>query len=375
MRIESADVLVLGVGTMGSMACWRLACRGVAVVGLEQFEPGHDRGSGHGESRMLRTAYWEGPGYVPLVRSAIELWRQLEQETGTELLTMTGGLMIGRPEEDPVAGALRAAQEHDLPHQLLGREEMARRHPQHRLQEGEVGLWEPGAGVLPPETAIRAAAARAEELGARLHRQLRVTSIEVGDRVLVRAGDLAFAAPRLVVAVGPWLGRLLPELNLPLQVERQVMTWFRPGRPDDFAPQRFPVFIHRRDGVDAYGLPTLDGASVKVAIHHQGRSADPDRLDREVSEADVAPASRVVSGWLRGLDPRPVRASVCMYTNTPDEDFVVGAAPGLPGVVVLGGFSGHGFKFAPVIGEVAADLALEGRTRHPIAGFDPARFA
>ncbi len=375
MRVESADVLVLGVGTMGSMACWRLARRGVAVVGLEQFEPGHDRGSGHGESRMLRTAYWEGSGYVPLIRSAIELWRQLEEETGTELLTMTGGLMIGPPEQDPVAGALRAAREHGLPHELLGPEAMARRHPQHRLQEGEIGLWEPGAGVLRPETAIRAAAAQAEELGARLRCQLRVTSVEVGDGVVVRAGDLAFAAPRLVVAAGAWLGRLLPELKLPLRVERQVMTWFRAQQPDDFSPQRFPVFIHRRDGVDAYGLPTLDGVSVKVAIHHQGRSADPDQLDREASEADLVLPSRVVSDWLRGLDPRPVRASVCMYTNTPDEDFVVGAAPGLPGVVVLGGFSGHGFKFAPVIGEVAADLALEGRTRHPIAGFSPSRFA
>jgi sarcosine oxidase len=372
-----SDVLVLGVGTMGSMALWRLARRGLSVVGLEQFAPGHDRGSGHGDSRMIRTAYFEGPEYVPLVQAAFPLWRELEAESGAELLTMTGGLMIGRPDGALVSGSLRSAREHRLPAELLDAGELAARFPQHRLEPGEVALWEEGAGVLRPERAIRAAADRAVALGARLVAGARVTAVEASAGVVtVRAGDASYRARRLVVCAGPWLGRLLPGLGLPLAVERIVMTWFRAREPGPFAPERFPVFIHERPGrPPGYGLPSLDGATVKVGIHHGGRPADPDDLDRETGESDVAPAAELAARALNGLDPRPARVQVCMYTNTPDEDFVVGPAPGLDGVTVVAACSGHGFKFAPVMGEIAADLALEGRTPYPIGGFSPRRFS
>jgi sarcosine oxidase len=369
------DVLVAGVGTMGSMALWRLARRGVAAVGVERFEPGHDRGSGHGESRMIRSAYYEGPEYVPLVAAAFPLWRELEREARVDLLTMTGALMIGRPESALVAGALRSARGHGLVHQVLDRAAAKSRYPQHRLDDGEVMLWEEAAGVLRPERAIVAAAERAEALGARLLRRTAVTSIEVGhEGVVVRAGAETLRARHLVLTVGPWLGRLLPEPGLPLQVERQVMTWFAAPEPGAFGPDRFPVFIHEVDGVDGYGLPSLEGDRVKVAIHHGGRTVDPDQPDREVSRSDLEPVEELVAATLPGLVPRAVDARVCLYTNTPDAHFLVGPAPGLPGVTLLGGFSGHGFKFAPVMGEIAADLALEGRTAWPVAGFSPDRF-
>jgi sarcosine oxidase len=371
--IMTTDVIVVGAGTMGSLALWRLASRGVAALGLEQFAPGHDRGSGHGESRMTRTAYFEGPEYVPLVQAALPLWRELEAEAGVELLTMTGGLMIGRPDGELVGGALRSARAHGLACELLGAAEAAARFPQHRLARDEVALWEEDAGVLRPERAIRAAAERAVALGAELVTGVRVTAIEAdGDGVAVRTGDAVHRARHAIVCAGPWLGRLLPELGLPLDVERQVMTWFPAADPALFAPDRFPVFVHERADRAAYGLPSLDRATVKVAIHHGGRGGDPDALDRAVTEADMAPAAAYVAEVLPGLTPVPSRAVVCMYTNTPDLHFVVGPA-GPPGVTVVAACSGHGFKFAPVMGEIAADLALAGRTAHDIAGFSPAR--
>jgi sarcosine oxidase len=374
--VRDADVIVVGVGSLGSMALWRLARRGAAVLGLERFEPGHDRGSGHGESRMIRTAYFEGPGYVPLVRSAFALWRQLEAEASVELLTQTGALMIGQPDGDLVSGALRSAREHELVHEVLGPAEARARFPQHRLAAGEVALWERDAGVLRPERAIRAAAELALSLGASLVTGTRVTGLEAdGEGVTVHAAGRSWRARQAVVCAGPWLSGLLPGLDVPLVVERQVMTWFPASDPARFAPERFPVFIHDLAGVYGYGLPSLDRRTVKVGIHHYGRPVEPDEPDGEVSQADVAPARRVVAETLDGLEPAPVRAGVCLYTNTPDDHFVVGGAPDLAGVTVFSCCSGHGFKFAPVMGDVAADLAVSGATAYPVAGFSPARFA
>jgi sarcosine oxidase len=373
--IMTTDVIVVGAGTMGSMALWRLARRGAVAVGLERFAPGHDRGSGHGESRMTRTAYFEGPEYVPLVQAALPLWRELEAEAGAELLTMTGGLMIGRPDGELVAGALRSARAHGLACELLGPADVSFRHPQHRLAADEVALWEEGAGVLRPEPAIRAAAERAAALGAGLVTGVVVTGIEADAAgVTVRAGGEVHRARHAIVCAGAWLGGLLPDLGLPLAVERQVMVWFPAPDPAAFGPDRFPVFVHDRPDRTGYGLPSLDGATVKVAIHHGGRPADPDALDRVVTDADVAPASAFVAETLQGLTPVPSRTAVCMYTNTPDRHFVIGPA-GIPNVTVVSACSGHGFKFAPVMGEIAADLALEGRTAHDVAAFRPGRFS
>jgi sarcosine oxidase len=376
MGADEFEVVVVGVGSMGSMALWRLARRGVRALGIEQFEPGHDRGSGHGESRIIRTAYYEGPEYVPLIRSAFQLWRELESESGRPLLTMTGALMIGRLEDELIRGVLRSVEEHGLEHELMDHAEARRRHPQHRLLPSEVALFERDAGVLRPEAAVRAAAARAVELGAELVTGRRVTALSFEEGgVAVRAGDMTYRAERAVVSPGAWLPTLLPELALPIQIERQVQVWF-PAEPiQSFLPESFPVFMHEREGRLLYGLPSLDGSTVKAAIHHEGRAADPDQLEREVTEAELRRVSELVAERLEGVAPAPARAAVCMYSNSADYHFIVGPHPQSPETILLGGFSGHGFKFAPVIGEAAAQWAASGATRLPIGGFSPTRFA
>jgi sarcosine oxidase len=372
-----ADVAVIGVGAMGSMALWRLAARGARVVGFERSEPGHDRGSSHGESRIIRTAYYEGPQYVPLVQDAFILWRRLERESGTSLLTMTGALMIGRPDGGLVSGTLSSVREHGLAHELLDVGQMRERYPQHRLVSGEVAVYEEAAGFLRPEEAIRAAVRRAESLGATVLRRTPVEKVETGTQgVRVTAGGWTYQVGHAVVSVGAWLGGFLPELQVPLTVERQVVGWFPLRAPELYSPQRCPVFMHETEtGRYRYGFPSLDGATVKMAVHHEGTTTSPDEVDRTARPEDLAPVQSFVREWLVGVEPVAVRSQVCLYTNTPDAHFVVGSLPGVPALTVLGGFSGHGFKFAPVMGDVAADLALQGRTDYPIELFEPRRFS
>ncbi len=382
--MKRVDVAVVGMGAMGSAALWRLAARGARVVGFDRFAPPHDLGSSHGESRIIRTAYFEGAGYVPLLRRSFDLWRQLERESGASILTMTGALMIGRTESALIAGTLESARAHGLAHEVLDRDAMAARYPQHRLAPHEVGVYEADAGFLRPERGIAAALERAEALGATIHRNTSVSAIEVTgpDEARVTAGGETYVARHVVVSAGSWLGRLLPHLDLPLRVERQTPVWFPLADPSDpalYSPERCPVFIRaledERGEHHRYGFPTLDGQTVKVAVHHEGATTNPDAVDRMVHPEDLAPIQAFVHDYMRGLAPEAARSSVCMYTNTPDEHFIIGPAPGLPALTLLGGFSGHGYKFMPVVGDIAADLALTGRTDYPIGLFAPDRFA
>jgi sarcosine oxidase len=371
-----AEVAVVGLGSMGSQALWQVARRGVSVIGIEQFVPGHDRGSGHGESRIIRSCYQEGPQYVPLILAAFQHWRELERETGKQLLTENGALFIGDPDGSYLGDVLRTAEEYDLPHEMLDEGETLRRFPQHRLASGEGAFWDLQAGFLRPEAAVRAAAGRAEQLGARVATADRVEAIEEhGNHVEVRTSTGTLRAEQAIVAAGAWTEKLLPGLRLPLWVERQVMLWFRALRPEEFAPDRFPVFIRERGGGRTwYGFPSLDGETVKAAIHHDGPEADPDRLDREIHDRDREPVVELVAANLPGLDPKPLRGVACMYTNTPDGHFVLGRPPGLERIVMLGPMAGHGFKFASVAGRIGADLAVDGSTELPIDSFSPTRF-
>jgi sarcosine oxidase len=355
-------VAIVGLGVMGSCALWRLAARGVPAVGFEQFQPGNDQGASHGETRIIRTAYYEGAEYVPLVKEAFGFWRELEAASGEQLLTMTGALMIGSPDSELVAGALHSVRTHGLAHELLDRAEVERRFPQHRLLPGEVGLYEQDAGVLRPEACVVAAASAAARLGAEVRAGVMAPSLE----------ELAASFDHVVLCAGAWLPKLLPELSI--SVERQVMTWFRAVEVEMFRPDRFPVFMRETpSGGDRFGIPALEGDLVKIGIHHEGATTDIDHLDRSIHDSDRRASEEFAAGALDGLEPRVVKAKVCMYSNTPDRHFLVGSVPGHPKVSVLGGFSGHGFKFASVLGEVAAELATEGRTRYPIDLFAPAR--
>jgi sarcosine oxidase len=372
-----AEVGVVGLGAMGSMTLWQLARRGVSTVGLEQFELGHDRGSSHGESRIIRTAYTEGPQYVPLVQAAFPLWRQLEAEAGVGLLQQTGAVTLGPPGSARVQGVLRSIESHRLPHEVLDSRQLEARFPQHVVDRGEIGIFETQAGVIDPERAVAAALDLATGLGARTRDNVPVTAIRPDpDGVTVEAGKVTFRFERLVVAAGAWLSGLLPAAGLPVTVERQVQVWFELEDPAAYAVDRFPVFLSERGEDDRrYGFPCTDGRTLKVAVHHAGRPSDPDRLDREIHDYDLDPLRQFVSTRLRGVSTVVDRARACMYTNTPDDAFILSTLDELPNVVVVSACSGHGFKFAPVVGEVAADLAMGLATRHDVEFCSAARFA
>lgn len=372
------DAIVVGLGGMGSAAAYHLAGRGKKVLGLEKHTPAHDRGSSHGESRIIRQAYLEGAEYVPLLLRAYELWEKLERESGARLMTPTGGLMIGSPESAAVAGSTRSAREHGLPHEVLDAWEIRRRFPAFVPSPGTVALFEERAGFLHPEASVKAHLDLAARRGADLRFEEPVTSWEAtpsGVRVETDRG--VYEAGRLVISPGAWAPGLLEDLALPLAVERQVMFWFEPREhPELFSPGRFPIFIWEpEDGEVFYGIPDgLYGGGVKAAFHHVGgQICTPETLDREVGEGEVSRIRERIAEHMPMLAGRCIEARACMYTNTPDHHFVISTHPEHPRVSVACGFSGHGFKFCAVVGEILADLATEGETRHPIDLFSPVR--
>lgn len=377
------DAIVVGLGGMGSAAAYQLARRGRRVLGLERHTPAHDLGSSHGQSRIIRQAYFEDPAYVPLLLRAYELWRQVERETGHELLTVTGGLMMGPPDSQVVAGALRSAQEWSLPHEMLTAAEIRRRFPVFQPGPDEIALYEALAGFVRPEESVAAHLDRAAQLGADLHFGEPVETWEAspsGEGVRVTTARGAYEAARLVISPGPWAPALLGELDLPLEVERQVMYWFDPvGGTAPYAVGRMPIYIWEMDDhIQFYGFPAHEGAhgGAKIAyfrVPGARVACTPETIDRAVHEPEVALMREAIAGRMPTLNGPLLFAKTCMYTNTPDEHFVIATLPGRPQVAIAAGFSGHGFKFASVVGEIMADLATDGVTRHPIALFDPAR--
>ncbi len=371
--MERFDVAIVGLGAMGSMAAWRLASRGARVIGFDRYDPPHAMGSSHGQSRIIRSAYYEGQGYVPLVREAFGLWRTLEAESGESILTMTGALMIGPPESELVEGSLLSARKWGLSHAELSPADVHKRYPRYRLRDDEIAVYDAVAGFVRPELAVAAALKLARALGAEIHTGEAVDRVERG---AVRAGSKTWYSEHVIVCAGAWNATgLLPQLDLHLEVTRQCMVWFRPLTPSLHTPEAAPVFVHGTtgDAIHAYGFPSVDGETVKIGVSSESAPLHPDRIDRAVRPKDLAEAARYVKMALPDLDPTPVKSVVCLQENSPDRHFVVG--PLQPGITVLAGFSGHGFKFAPVIGDIAADLALEGHTARPIEQFEPHRFA
>ncbi|MDT7640380.1 MAG: sarcosine oxidase [Pseudonocardiales bacterium] len=370
-----ADIAVVGVGTMGSMACWQLARRGASVLGFEQFAPGHDRSGAGGETRIFRTAYLEGTQYVPLLLAAQRQWRALEADCGRELLTLAGGLMIGDPDGEFLSSVRASIRAHDLPHEELDADQAAARYPQHRLRPGEAMILDRQAGFVRPELATAMAALRCEAAGGRIVRREPVLGIEPdADGVTVRTRERSWRVGQVIVTAGAWTRRLLPSAAPELDVQRLVMTWFPARDLSRFSVAEFPVFIRQTAGYDISGWPSLDGASVKVAVNYgYDEVADPDRLDRGVEDRLLATIRSAVADLLPDLLPDPVRVGAYMDGYTSDHHAVVGRAPGLPNTLLACGFSGHGFKMSPAIGLALAELALDGTTRLAIDHLDPAR--
>jgi sarcosine oxidase len=363
------DVAIVGLGAMGSATIHHLAKRDVNVIGIDAFPRYHSLGSSVGLTRIIRLAYFEHPDYVPLLVRAWQLWRELEHESGMELLAQTGGLYIGVPDGAVFAGAVRSAKKHGLPHRVLTRDDLAKLHPAFALQEDQQALFEEQAGMLFPERCIDAHLTSAERNGATLRFGERVLDIRpAGGGVTVTTTDGAISAGTAVVAVGAWIDRFVDRVLLPVQVERNVLVWLQPPQdPGITGLDRLPVFIMETtfDG-SFYGFPYDQTHGLKVARHHSGETTDPDRLDRAQRESDVARVRAFLARHLPSANGAVRSSKVCMYTNTPDEHFAIGSLPRHDGVVYASACSGHGFKFSSVIGEVMADLAMTGRTAHPI---------
>jgi sarcosine oxidase len=369
------DVIVLGLGAMGSSAVYQLSLSGERVLGIDQFTPPHAFGSSHGKSRIIREAYFENPLYVPLVKRAYHGWAELQARSGKRVLSRTGGLMIGPPDGVVVSGARASAIQHNLPYEEFSAAEVKRRFPALRPPDDAVAIWEPRAGVLDPEAAINAQLAIARKTGAELRYGEQVTKWKAtAEGVEVTTFTGTYGAARLVICAGAWTGGLLPELALPLTIERNAVYWFDPLDAPSFSPQRLPIFIHEfAPGRTWYGFADF-GDGVKVALHHQGETTTARTVRRSVSDEEIAGIRDLMTAYLPDANGPLRAATVCLYTNTPDEHFVLDTHPLYPAVFVASPCSGHGFKFSVAIGELIADELTGNERRFDLAPFRIGRF-
>ncbi len=382
-----ADVIVVGLGAVGSAAAWQLARRGARVLGLDRFAPPHDRGSSHGLTRVTREAVGEGEAYVPLVRRSHALWRELEDALAGErdgpLMTRTGVLYIGPADSDAafVAQTRRVAERHGVPHEALSAAAVRQRWPQFRLQDDETAVFEPGAGVVFPERCVGAQLQMARRAGAVLRGDTPVQRLErMPSGLAVHTPAGVFHAPQLLLTAGAWLPGLLAEAGIAwtaeLRVLRQTLHWLAPDDPARFAPAGCPTFIwtrgHRYEDT-FYGMPMLDGvAGVTVGTEQFEHDTEPGALQREVAEAETADLhTRLVQPRLAGLSGRAVKRAACLYTMAPDGRFRVDSPAAWPGLTLVSACSGHGFKHSAALGEALAERLLQGRSTLDLSPFAP----
>ncbi|SNT56161.1 N-methyl-L-tryptophan oxidase [Actinacidiphila glaucinigra] len=373
------DLAVVGLGVMGAMVAWRAAAMGADVIALDPYVPGHRRGASHGGSRIFRTLCHEGVDYGVFARASLQIYRELEAATRTELLLQCGGLTIGPPGHPLVSAAAVTAETVGVAYERLDSAELRARYPQHAPMGKDIGLFEPTAGVLRPEAAVRAAVQASRAAGASVLSGVRCLKLRHeadGPTLFTNAGVIR--ARKTVLAIGGWTNDLVPDLELPLQVRRSVLCWFRDDT-ECHGTQNFPVFIRVGSGLDGWGIPDVDGRGVKVGLggpHPSKRllSHPDDNWGMHPVSVETAPVSAYVTKALPGLQPITASAEACMDVRTPDGHFVLGSHPRLADVVLCTGFSGHGFKHAPAVGTAVAQYALHGRTDFPIDAFAPDRF-
>lgn len=382
--MPSYDVIVLGLGSMGSAAALQLAKRGQRVLGLEQFSIPHAQGSHHGFSRMIRLAYFEHPDYVALLRRAYELWGDLENESGEKLLHITGGLYLGRPDSELVTGSIQAAKAYSLPHEIISRDELRVRFPQFHVPDDTIAFYETNAGFLLPEAVVATQAELAMRHGAELHGHEPALDWHADDKgVTVRTAKGTYHAGKLIITAGAWSGRALSDLQIDLKVTRQALVWFWPRRPEMFSLGRFPSWaLDLSDRASFRGVhygfpmakPGWGNPGFKAALHWPDEECDPDSVDRAVRENDIAEVREAVERNIPDGAGPLLASRICMYTNSADGHFIVDRHPAFKNVTMACGFSGHGFKFVSVMGEVLADLAMQGTTKNPIEFLSLKRF-
>ena len=368
----SYDIIIVGLGANGSSALYHLSRTGKKVLGIDRFQPPHNKGSSHGESRIIRQAYHENPLYVPLVKAAYPLWQELERIAGTPLIIKTGGLLLGDEQSTVVKGAKGSAETHGIPYEWLDATQIQKRFPAFRPGPDTVGVLEREAGILFPEACITAFLRVAAENGAVLRLNEAVLGVKVSaSEVEVRTSHGIYRAEKLIVSAGAWLGELMPELKLPLTIRRQVLFWFDnadPARRAYFEPANMPIFIWEYlRGKMFYGFPDL-GSGTKLAWHHGGSVIAPDELRQEVREDEIDDI-RALAVKRLAIEPVFRHSAVCMYTNTPDEDFIIDLHPDHPHIIIASPCSGHGFKFSSLTGKLLGDLALRGRTDFDLSAF------
>lgn len=370
------DVIVIGVGGMGSAAACHLARRGARVLALEQFDIPHDLGSSHGISRIIRLAYWEHRDYVPLVRRAYELWRELEIAAGERLLVVTGCVDAGDPTSPNIIGVREACRRFQLAHEELDSAALTAKFPGYRLPSDVVAILQPDGGFLLPERCVVAHVEAAQRAGADVRAREPVLGWDVqSDHVRVRTNRQTYAGARLVVTAGAWTTSIATHTLGLLTPERQVMLWSQPRVPEYFQVGAFPVFYIRVVEGGFYGFPIHGVPGMKIGkYHHRGGIVDPDTMDRQAHLDDEEVLREGIRRYFPDADGPTMGMKTCLFTNTRDEHFIIDLLEHDPRVAIAAGFSGHGFKFCSVVGEILADLALDGGTRHDISLFSMNRF-
>jgi sarcosine oxidase len=362
--VRTYDTIVVGAGSMGSAAIYHLAGRHQRVLGIDQFDVPSARGASVGVNRIIRLAYAEHPKYVPLLRRAYELWRELEQIVDERLLHITGGIDAGPERGEIVAGSLRSCQEHSLPHDVLNAADLHRRFPGYALPRDAIAVYQPDGGFLMSERCVVAHLNAALARGAEVHGRERVRGWEVfGEGVRVTTDMDRYEARALVVTAGPWTARVVPKLASVVVPERQVLLWAHPLRPEYFQPQQFPVFNMEAAEGRFYGFPICHVPGFKIGkYHHRRELVDPDSVDRECYPEDEKILREAIRRYFPDADGPTLAMKVCLFSNTPDEHFIIDRLSDTPRVVIAAGFSGHGFKFCSVVGDIVADLVLHGST-------------
>lgn len=373
---ERYDAIVVGVGGMGSATAWQLARRGKKVLGLEQFDLPHNSGSSHGVNRIIRLAYYEDPSYVPLLKRAYALWRELEAACGEHLLHITGSIDASEPEGIVFSGALESCKLHDLSHEVLTSAELTRRFPGYQLPEHYLALYQEEGGFLLSERCIVQHAEEAMKCGAEIHGREEVLDwVSSENGISVRTTRGSYQTDKLIFTAGAWMGTLLDDLAPLLKPERQVLAWLQPFEPANFTPETFPVFNLTVPEGRYYGFPVYGNPGFKIGrYHHLEELIEPGQPLRDPDNADEEILRAFVSRYTPGANGATLALRTCIFTNSPDEHFIIDTLPGDENVIVASPCSGHGYKFCSVIGEILADLAIDGTTRHDISLFSLDRF-
>lgn len=371
-----AEVGIIGVGTMGSMVLWQLARRGISVMGFEQFHIGHDRSAAGGETRVFRTAYKEGHEYVPLIQESYRQWLQLEQETGTKLLNISSGLLIGDPKLKSMKNIFQSIEKYHLSNEVLNAEEAKMRYPQHHLLPNEVMIVDHHAGYIHPHYAILSAVQRAKDLGAKVLTNAPVEKVEnVGGRVQVVSNGKVFKFNKVIVTIGPYVHKMVPGLKNKIEIRQLMGTWFAAKDIKQFSHDKFPVFMREFGDTSYYGFPSIDGGTVKISLSSSSKNKieSPAHI-HQVKMEDLSTITSIIEQHLPELYKEPVRINTYIEGYSVDNHPIIGYLPGNQNIVIMAGFSGHGFKLAPVFGRIGADLILDEHTPFSIERFSPNRF-